>query len=253
MSVPPGSLRDVTTSWVQGAVVGFDTETTGVDVTHDRVVTAAVVRRTPTGSTVTRWLIDPGVEIPATATAIHGITTEHARADGRPAAGALGEIADHLVGALRRGEPVVAFNAAFDLSLLDAELRRHRLATVPQRLGRAVAPVLDPLVLDRMIDRYRPGKRRLGDLCAHYGVDTADLHRADADVAATLDVLVAMTRRVPGLAATDLPVLHDQQQAAHRAWAEGFNAWRHERGLVGPGADLDWPARAAREPAAALA
>ena len=31
--------------WTDGPLLGFDTETTGVDVDNDRIVTAALVRR----------------------------------------------------------------------------------------------------------------------------------------------------------------------------------------------------------------
>lgn len=231
--------------WADGPLVGFDTETTGVDVGADRIVTAAVVRRVR-GRTVTRsWLIDPGVEIPDAAAAIHGITTEHARAHGRSPADALEEIAEALKGALVRGEPVVAYNASFDLSLLDVELRRHGLRTLPERLARDVRVVVDPLVLDRWLDTYRPGKRRLGDLCAHYGIAPGTLHSADDDVAATLDVLAAICDRFPGLRRAAPDRLHDAQVRAHRRWAEGFNTWRAQQGLGGPGAELVWPVRTA--------
>lgn len=240
-------------TWADGPLVGFDTETTGVDVGTDRIVTAAVVRRDRSGTTARTWLVDPGVPIPEAATAVHGITTEQARAAGRPPAEALEEVAATLAAAFTRGEPVVAFNAAYDLSLLDAELRRHGLPTLPERIGREVRVVLDPLVLDRWADRYRPGKRRLGDVCAHYGVVTDTLHAADADVVATLDVLAAMCRRFPGLSRWDLEALHDGQVRAHRRWAEGFNAWRLGQGLDGPGAELTWPLRATAVPAPRVA
>ncbi|MDO8122365.1 exonuclease domain-containing protein [Isoptericola sp. b490] len=229
--------------WIDEPLVGFDTETTGVDVDRDRIVTAALVRRTATGTRTSRWLIDPGVEIPAAATAVHGITTEHARAHGCAPREALGEIATALADAVTRAEPIVAFNASFDLTLLDAELRRHGLPTMPERLGHPVRAVLDPLVLDRHVDRYRRGKRRLGDLCTHYGVLADGLHSADVDVIATLDVLAAMALAHPHLATTDLDTLHDRQVDAHRLWAESFNAWRRSQGLAGPGAELHWPCR----------
>jgi DNA polymerase III subunit epsilon len=232
-------------SWVDGAVLGFDTETTGVDVENDRIVTAAVVHRAGSTTSVTSWLLDPGVEIPEGAAAIHGITTEHARRHGRAPGPALDQMAGILADALLRGEPVVAFNASFDLSLLDAELRRHGLPTLPERIGRPTRVVLDPLVLDRAFDRYRKGKRKLGDLCTHYEVQAeAALHSADVDVLATLDVLRALAQRFPELAETSLDVLHDHQVGAHRRWAESFNDWRRTQGLTGPGAELTWPVRA---------
>jgi DNA polymerase III subunit epsilon len=236
-------------SWIEGPLLGFDTETTGVDVDRDRIVTAALVRRDASGTHIRTWLIDPGVEIPAAASAIHGITTAHARAHGAPPAVALEEIATQVAAAFSDGIPVVAFNACYDLSILDAELTRHGLATIPDRLGRPAAPVLDPLVLDRHEDRYRRGKRKLVDLCGVYEVGTGSLHSADVDVVATLDVLARMVERFPDLAELDLTALHARQITAHRAWAEGFNAWRTGQGLTGPGAEADWPTRT---PAAAV-
>lgn len=230
-------------SWTDGPLLGFDTETTGVDTSSDRIVTAALVHRDAGGTRPALWLVDPGVEIPAAATAVHGITTEHARAHGRPPADALEEVATELAKAFSAGTPVVAFNACYDLTLLETELRRHGLLTVAERVGGPLRPVIDPLVLDREHDRFRKGKRTLGILCEVYGVtpDDGGLHSADVDVVATLDVLEALVRRFPVIGQTDLDALHDAQVAGHRRWAENFNQWRASRGFSGPGASLDWP------------
>ncbi|GIG35334.1 exonuclease domain-containing protein [Cellulomonas pakistanensis] len=239
-------------TWTDGPLLGFDTETTGVDTDHDRIVTAALVRRDRDGTHVQTWLVDPGVEIPEGASAIHGISTEHAREHGVEPRGALDEIAAAIAEAVRDGVPVVAYNASFDLCLLESELRRHDLPTVEDRLGGELRPVIDPLVLDRAEDRYRSGKRKLVDLCGVYQVvDTGDLHTADVDVVATLDVLERIVGRFPHLGDLDLVSLHDYQVTAHRAWAEAFNAWRAERGHTGPGAESTWPSRAASRAAAA--
>jgi DNA polymerase-3 subunit epsilon len=193
---------------------------------------------------VRTWLIDPGVEIPEAASAIHGISTAYAREHGSEPVVALEEIAEELTCALLDGTPVVAYNASYDLCLLDAELHRHGLRPLAARLGRAVGPVIDPLVLDRHEDRYRPGKRKLVDLCGHYEVvDPGALHTADVDVVATLDVLDRIVGRFPHLRRLDLETLHEYQVTAHRAWAEGFNAWRAGKGLDGPGAETTWPTR----------
>lgn len=236
------------TAWTDGPLLGFDTETTGVDVAHDRIVTAALVRRDGEGTDVRTWLIDPGVPIPEAASAIHGISTEHAREHGEAPAGALTEIADTIAEAMRDGVPVVAYNAAFDLCLLEAELERHGLPTVSERLNGALVPVIDPLVLDRAEDRYRRGKRKLVDLCGVYQVvDTGHLHTADVDVVATLDVLGRIVDRFPHLGELPLAELHDYQVTAHRAWAEAFNAWRAEKGFTGEGADAAWPVPMTRQ------
>lgn len=234
-------------TWTDGPLLGFDTETTGVDVDHDRIVTAALVRRDAAGTDVRTWLIDPGVPIPEGASAIHGISTEHAREHGVEPAGALDEIAAQIAEAMRDGVPVVAYNASFDLCLLEAELGRHGLPTVEDRLGGAVRPVIDPLVLDRAEDRFRKGKRKLVDLCGVYQVvDNGNLHTADVDVVATLNVLDRIVGRFPHLGDLDLVTLHDYQVTAHRAWAEAFNTWREQKGLEGPGAEMTWPSRGLR-------
>ncbi|MGO1315846.1 MAG: exonuclease domain-containing protein [Cellulomonadaceae bacterium] len=229
------------TTWIDGPLLGFDTETTGIDVGTDRIVTAALVHRSAAGTHVRTWLIDPGIEIPEAASAIHGVTTQEARERGEQPEVALEQIAAQIAAAVREGVPIVAFNATFDLCLLDAELRRHHLATLPQRLGGELVGVIDPLVLDRSEDRFRRGKRKLVDLCGVYGVlDSGRLHTADVDVLATLDVLTAMGHRYPHLGQMDLAGLHRYQIEAHRRWAQGFNEWRRNRGLPGPGAGEQW-------------
>ena len=74
-------------SWHQRLGV-FDLETTGIDVESARIVTAHVGLLDETGQVLHRrdWILDPVVEIPAEATAVHGITTERARQDGMDAA-----------------------------------------------------------------------------------------------------------------------------------------------------------------------
>ncbi|MDO5720062.1 MAG: exonuclease domain-containing protein [Actinomycetaceae bacterium] len=207
--------------WDSGRLVGFDTETTGVNPRQARIVTAAVVIRDH-GDEVRTWLADPGVEIPAAAQAVHGISTAYAREHGRPAAAVVAELADTLERELRAGVPVVAFNAPYDLEILDRELARHGLTPLSNRLP-AIRPIIDPLVLDRALVAKRRGKRRLEDLLKHYQIPHSNaLHTAEVDVLATLDLAGAIARAYPRVAALDLDALHDYQVTAHRAWAEDF-------------------------------
>jgi DNA polymerase-3 subunit epsilon len=60
------------------------------------------------------WLVDPGIDIPAGATSVHGITAQQARAEGRISGEAVDEITATLAEQLQQGVPVVAFNARFD-------------------------------------------------------------------------------------------------------------------------------------------
>lgn len=233
-----------TLSWTDAPLLGFDTETTGTDVATDRIVTVALVHSVGPGrenETVATWLIDPEMDIPDPAQRVHGISTEHARAHGMKAAEALDEVAGMIADALRQDVPLVAFNISFDLAILENELTRLGLPTLTQRLGHDIAPVLDALVLDRGVDRYRKGKRTLTDVLAHYGLEQdGRLHTADVDVSATLDVLRALTAQYPKLAASSLEDLHREQTSWHLRWAEGMNEWLTKKGKT-PDVSTVWP------------
>ncbi|MDH6116042.1 DNA polymerase-3 subunit epsilon [Kitasatospora sp. GAS204A] len=232
--------------WWQGPLVGFDLETTGTDPAESRIVSAALVE-TVGGLPVrtSRWLLDPGVPIPEQARAIHGISDEHARTRGRPAAAAVAEVAAALCALLAEGVPVVAFNAPFDLSLLDAELRRHELPPLADRLsGRLVAPVLDALVIDRAVDRYRKGSRGLQRVCEVYGVELLDAHEAASDALAAVRVAVVLGERYPAqVGELSLTALHEQQVGWYREWAEGFQAWLRKGKDPQAVVDARWPMR----------
>nr|WP_243223126.1 hypothetical protein [Microbacterium proteolyticum] len=88
----------------------FDLETTGIDVRNDRIVTAHVGVLDSDGNVVDArdWLADPGVVIPDGAAAIHGITTERARAEGASAPRVVAEVVDALEALFAAGIPVVA-------------------------------------------------------------------------------------------------------------------------------------------------
>lgn len=233
-----------TPSWTDRPLLGFDTETTGTNVASDRIVTVALVHSVGPGreqETVATWLIDPEMDIPDPAQRVHGISTEHARAHGMKAAEALDEVAEMIADALRQDVPLVAFNISFDLAILENELTRLGLPTLTQRLGHDIAPVLDALVLDRGVDRYRKGKRTLTDVLAHYGLEQdGRLHTADVDVSATLDVLRALIAKFPALGDSSLEELHRDQMGWHRRWAEGMNEWLTKKGKT-PDVNTVWP------------
>lgn len=212
--------------WFEGEWLGFDTETTGVWVRRDRIATASLIRRVGGEDTVYNWVINPGVPMPPSASRVNGLTDEYLAEHGEQPVVALAEIASELAAAMKNGVPVVGFNVAFDFEILEAELSRYELPTLRERLGGRIAPVIDPLVLDRTLDRYRKGKRKLATVCAAYDLGgERDFHRADSDVTATLDLLGAMVSRFGQLREMSLGELHDFQCAAHREWAESFNTY----------------------------
>lgn len=212
-------------SWHTQPLLSYDCESTGIDVETARIVTAAIVDYgTPMDATHT-WLSDvDGVEIPAEATAVHGVTTEHAQANGRPAREVVDEITRRLANAQEMGVPLVIMNAPYDLSVLDRECRRHGLATLDERIGRPVCPVIDPLVIDRAADRYRKGRRTLEALCGHYGIELGEAHAAHADAAAAVRVAVALAEKFPELQ-VDPGKLHGWQVTWHGRWAANFQEY----------------------------
>lgn len=226
----------MTQSWNNVPWLGFDTETTGIDPSADRIVTAALVLRlggaAGAGEDKTHtWLADPGVPIPEAASAVHGISTEHAREHGRPIGEVIDEVAATLVAHWLRGFPVVVFNAPYDITILDAELARHGLATLDERLEGAPMLVVDPLVLDRHFDRYRKGKKTLTTMAPAYGVAAdEDAHTAEVDVAMTLDVLGAMASAIEALEGLSPLELHELQIRAHAEWAEDFESYLRRQG-----------------------
>ncbi|WNI18505.1 3'-5' exonuclease [Actinacidiphila sp. ITFR-21] len=230
-------------AWHEDLLVGFDLETTGTDPRQARIVTAAVTE-VKAGEPVRHrgWLADPGVPIPAETTAIHGVSTARAAAEGRPAPEVVAEIADALRGYWAASVPVVVYNAPFDLTLLDEELRRYALPPLAAPGGRA-GPVVDPLVMDRALDKYRRGKRTLEAACGVYGVRLDGAHEAGADALAAVRVARAVAARYPKAAQIDVWDLHEAQRGWYAAWAEDFAAWLRGKGSSDADVDTGWPLR----------
>lgn len=208
--------------WFNGRLCGFDLESTGVDVEVDRIVTACVVQcggGHPTESGT--WLADPGVEIPEGAAAVHGITTEQARAEGLPAAEVVEQVVAALAEVVLAGVPLVAMNAAFDLTMLDREARRHGVQPLVDTVGDDLR-VIDPRVLDKKIDRYRRGGRKLEDLCRTYQVRLDGAHSADADAIAACRVAWRIGQKEPSIGSASLDFLHEKQIDWAREQAEGL-------------------------------
>ncbi|MFB7862628.1 hypothetical protein [Streptomyces sp. NPDC056069] len=134
-------------------------------------------------------------------------------------------VADHLAA----GELLVVWFAPYVLTMLHAELLRHELPSLAARLPAGVAPVCDPLVLDRHVDRYRPGRRSLRAVAEWYGVPHASPGDPASDAGAALLVARAVAECHPPLARLSRPALHTEQVL-----------WYAEQTSRHPGA-LAWP------------
>lgn len=232
------------TIWYEGPLLSLDTETTGVSVFEDRIVTCNITYDSPGREPyIADWMINPGVEIAEGASAVHGITNEIAQAQGGVPFEVLTNIAHHLRNWEELGYPIVIYNASFDASLLVVEFDRHRIDQ-PTTFSR----VIDPLVLDKALDPYRKGSRKLIDTARHYGVtlNEEDAHSADFDSMASVQVARAIGRKYE----IDAPVeeVHAMQVQAKAKQASSFQRYlrskKDEHGnLIDPYAVIndEWP------------
>jgi DNA polymerase-3 subunit epsilon len=219
----------------------FDLETSGVDTTTDRIVTAFVGVLDERGELTSGsdWMVAPdGWVISDGAAAIHGVSTDDARANGRPAAAVVAEILAALAAV---NGPIVAHNASYDLSLLAHEAHRYGLLEDPVAFVHGL-DVVDTFLLDKHVDPYRRGSRKLTALAPLYGVELsdADAHGARADAVAAGRVAQKLLTH-PAIARMSVT----ERMRAQKAWAREQRAslQRYKRSHGEPefAIDLNWP------------
>jgi len=214
-------------SWLDTIAV-FDTETTGLNLREDRIVTASIQRLNANGDVLAGgkdWIMNPGIPIPEIASKVHGYYDKDV-VDSPAAAIAIPEILDAINACFSEGIPVLAYNAAYDFTILHYEAVRYGLH--PVEFG----TVIDPLVIDKTIDKYRKGKRTLGAAAERYSVTLDNAHTAKDDAIAAGHVGLAMLRYFKAQAQPVVPFpssmqeLHDLQAK----WADEIEAsyakWR---------------------------
>jgi DNA polymerase-3 subunit epsilon len=168
--------------------IAIDTETTGLEPRHDRVVSIAAVRLDGLeieAEPALDILVDPGVPIPAHATHVHGIAARHV-AGAPPPAEALVRLRRLIAGTI-----VIGHMIGFDLAILAAEARRHRIPwRMPVHLDTArLAAALNPR--DRHLD--------LADLLRAHGLEPhGRRHCAADDARMAAELYVALARRLIG-------------------------------------------------------
>ena len=208
-------------SWVDDGFIAFDTETTGVEVSADRIVSAAAVEfRDGVEASSREWLIKVDVQIPQAASAVHGITDQMSQSQGLVQVEALEEIREYLVSSKL---PVVCFNSQFDRTILDSNLERAG--------HQPLSGVVDicPYVIDKHMDKYVKGKaqRRLQPTVARYGLELneADWHGALADARITGLLVLAQQARYPQLFISEpgelghlVELWRKEQDASFKAW-----------------------------------
>jgi DNA polymerase III epsilon subunit-like protein len=170
-------------------MIVIDCETTGLNPRRDRIVSFAAIRIAD-GLQVEEQplldlLIDPGVEIPERATAVHGI--DRARLAGSPSfATAYDRIAESLKSCV-----VIGHFVGFDLAILGREAARARK---PWR----EPPSLDTAGLADTLG-YRADSIDLEVLLARVGITTkGGRHTAVGDARMAAELFVALAHRLIG-------------------------------------------------------
>jgi DNA polymerase-3 subunit epsilon len=172
----------------------MDLETTGLSTVSDRIIELAIIRVSPPGDVLERVRrFNPGMPIPAEATAVHGITDEDVAA--KPPFSARAKALAELL------EPcdLAGFNVRrFDLPMLLAEFKR---AGVPFSVqGRRL--------LDAQFIFHREEPRDLSAAARFYlGREHEEAHTALGDIRTTAAVLSAQLQKYPHIP-QDLDGLH---------------------------------------------
>lgn len=212
-------------------MLSFDLETTSRFPREARIVTSALVRIDGGQVDAVEHLADPGVEIPEEATKIHGISTEKARAEGRPHDEVLADTVAAIKKAWEDGLTLVVYNACYDLTVL-RQLTRDFVVT---------GPVFDPYVVDRVKDPYRRGKRNLGAMSEHYGVELGNAHEATSDALAAARIAWKQARQWPELTRMDEGELMEFQAVGHHDRQMDFARYLQGQGKDASDVSTAWP------------
>ncbi len=177
-------------------IVFFDLETTGINVTADRIVELCYIKVHPNGNEESKSMrLNPGMPIPAQSSAIHGITDDDVKD-----CPTFKEIAKDLQQVFT-GSDIGGFNSnKFDIPLLVEEFLRCGIDI--------------DLTKTKFIDVqniYHKMERRTLEAAYRFYCEKelVDAHSALADTRATLEVLEAQLDRYPDALTNDVTFLAD--------------------------------------------
>jgi DNA polymerase III subunit epsilon len=161
----------------------FDTETTGLDNTSDRIIeigAVELVNRFSTGRTFHVFVNPQGKAIHPDAQRVHGISMADL-ADKPP----FPDIADQFAQFIE-GAKLIAHNASFDIGFMNAEFARINLPPI------TTDQVIDTLQLARR--KHPMGPNSLDALCKRYGIDNSrrTLHGALLDAQLLAEVYLEL-------------------------------------------------------------
>ncbi|QYS88596.1 3'-5' exonuclease [Flavobacterium davisii] len=173
----------------------FDLETTGTDISKDRIVEISIIKVFPNGNKESKtWLVNPTIPIPVQAAAIHGISDQ--KVANEPT---FSELASQVHSMIKDSD-LAGFNSdRFDIPLLAEELLR---AGVDFDMKNRVS-------VDVQTIFHKKEERTLSAAYKFYcNQSLENAHSAEADTNATYEILKAQLDRYPDLE-NDMKILSE--------------------------------------------
>ncbi len=169
---------------LKNPIIFFDLETTGTNILRDRIVEISYIKVMPSGNETERTLrINPGMPIPAEATAIHHITDDDVK-NAPPFKQVAQELANVFLGC-----DIAGFNSnRFDVPMLMEEFLRAGVnIDLSRRKFVDVQTIFHKMEQRTLIAAYK----------FYCGKDLTEAHSANADTRATYEVLKAQLDHYP--------------------------------------------------------
>ncbi len=163
-------------------IVFFDLETTGIQISSDRIVEISILKIFPNGNKESKtWLVNPEIEISKEASDIHGITNEQVVTE--PLFSELAPKISQMI----EGCDLAGFNSnRFDIPLLAEEMLRANINF----------DMIDRLAIDVQVIFHKKEQRTLGAGYKFYcDKDLENAHSAEADTLATFEILEAQIEK----------------------------------------------------------
>ena len=171
---------------LKNPLVFFDLETTGINITKDRIVEISFLKVMPDGREECKTRrVNPQMPIPEQATAIHGITDDDVKD-----CPIFKELAKSLAAQIE-GCDLAGFNSnKFDIPLLAEEFLRAEVdIDLSKRKFIDVQTIFHKMEQRNLIAAYK----------FYCGKDLTDAHNAESDTKATYEVLMSQLDRYPEL------------------------------------------------------
>lgn len=189
-------------------IIFFDLETTGVNIATDRIVEISILKVFPNGNKESKtWLVNPEIEIPAEAAAIHGITNEKVVME--PTFKELAITVNDMI----YDCDLAGFNSnRFDIPLLAEELMRAGIDF----------DMKNRKAIDVQVIFHKKEQRTLSAGYQFYcGKNLDDAHSAEADTNATYEILLAQLDKYSDIENT-VDALSEFSSHGERADFAGF-------------------------------